>query len=134
YVLFLISITKLTDTGAYLVGSMIGKHKAVPHISPAKTWQGFGGALIFALIAAFGCLYLFGNKIPLITPLHAGVLAVLLAVAAVIGDLGESIIKRSLEVKDSSKAMPGIGGVMDLIDSVLMTGPVFYLYLLFLAN
>jgi len=134
YVLFLIAITKLTDTGAYAVGSLIGKHKAVPHISPAKTWQGFGGAFLFAMIAAFGCLYLFGNKIPLITPVHAGVLAVVLALAAVVGDLGESIIKRSLEVKDSSDVMPGIGGVMDLIDSVLLTGPVFYFYLLFLAK
>ncbi len=134
YVLFLIAITKLTDTGAYAVGSLIGKHKAVPHISPAKTWQGFGGAFLFAMIAAFGCLYLFGNKIPLITPVHAGVLAIVLALAAVVGDLGESIIKRSLEVKDSSHVMPGIGGVMDLIDSVLLTGPVFYFYLLFLAK
>ncbi len=133
YVLFLIAVTKLTDTGAYVVGSLIGKHKAVPHISPAKTWQGFGGAFLFSLITAFGCLYLMGNKIPLITPVHAAVLAVVLAFAAIIGDLAESIIKRSLEVKDSSHVMPGIGGVMDLIDSVLLTGPVFYFYLVFLV-
>lgn len=133
YVLFLVAITKLTDTGAYVVGSMIGKHKAIPHISAAKTWEGFAGAIGFALIASFGCLYLMGNKIPLITPVHAAILAVLLGFMAIIGDLAESVIKRSLEVKDSSRVMPGIGGVMDLIDSMLLTSPALLLYLLFLA-
>lgn len=134
YVLFFIAVAKLTDTGAYLVGSLIGKNKMIPHISPAKTWQGFGGAILFALLASFGCWFLMGEKIPLITPVHAVVLAVLLALVAVVGDLAESIIKRSLEAKDSGHVMPGIGGILDLIDSILLTAPVFYFYLLFLIR
>lgn len=130
YIVYLVAITKLTDAGAYLVGSMIGRHKMVPHVSPGKTWQGFGGAILFALIGSFALYFGIGDLIPLITPVHATVLAVLLALVAVLGDLAESILKRSLEVKDSGHLMPGIGGFLDLIDSVVFTAPVFYLYLL----
>ncbi|MEX2578677.1 MAG: phosphatidate cytidylyltransferase [Verrucomicrobiales bacterium] len=130
YIVYLVAITKLTDAGAYLVGSMIGRHKMVPHVSPGKTWQGFGGAILFALVGSFALYFGIGDRIPLITPVHAAVLAVLLALVAVLGDLAESILKRSLEVKDSGHLMPGIGGFLDLIDSVVFTAPVFYLYLL----
>lgn len=130
YILYLIAVTKFTDMGAYAIGSLIGKHKMVPHVSPGKTWQGFGGAIFGACVASFGSLALYGDQIPLITPVHAGVLAVGLAVVAVLGDLAESILKRSLAVKDSGHGLPGIGGVLDLIDSVLFTGPVLYLYLI----
>lgn len=130
YILYLVAVTKFTDMGAYAIGSLIGKHKMVPHVSPGKTWQGFGGAVFGAVVASFGSLALFGDQIALITPLHAGFLAVGLAVVAVLGDLAESILKRSLEAKDSGHGLPGIGGVLDLIDSVLFTGPVLYLYLL----
>ncbi len=133
YVLFLLMVTKFTDMGAYAVGSLIGRDKMVPHVSPGKTWQGFGGAILFGFIASFGAYFLFGDKIPLITPLHAAILAVALALVAVLGDLAESILKRSLEAKDSGRKMPGIGGVLDLIDSVLFTAPVLYLYLLFIS-
>lgn len=134
YVLYLIAITKFTDMGAYCVGSLIGKHKMIPHISPGKTWQGFGGAILFALIASVGGWYLMQSKLLLITPVHAVILGVLLAIVAVVGDLAESILKRTLAVKDSSQVMPGIGGVLDLIDSVLFTGPVFFFYLLYLLS
>ncbi len=129
YVLYLLAVTKFTDMGAYAIGSLIGKHKMVPHVSPGKTWQGFGGAIFGACVASFGSLALFGEKIPLITGVHAGVLAVGLAIVAVLGDLAESILKRSVEIKDSGHKLPGIGGVLDLIDSVLFTAPVMYLYL-----
>lgn len=130
YVIFLIAVTKLTDMGAYLVGSMIGKDKMAPHVSPGKTWQGFGGAICFALIGSFVMYFLMGSLIPLITPIHAAILAVILALVAVLGDLAESILKRSLEVKDSGQVMPGIGGFLDLIDSLIFTAPLFYIYLL----
>ncbi|NNE91503.1 MAG: phosphatidate cytidylyltransferase [Verrucomicrobiales bacterium] len=133
YVLFLLLVTKFTDMGAYAVGSLIGRDKMVPHVSPGKTWQGFGGAILFAFIASFGAYFLFGHKMPLITPLHAAILAVALAHVAVLGDLAESILKRSLEAKDSGHKMPGIGGVLDLIDSILFTAPILYVYLLILA-
>lgn len=133
YVLYLLAVTKFTDMGAYAIGSLIGKHKMVPHVSPGKTWQGFGGAIFGACVASFGSLALFGDQIPLITGVHAGVLAVGLAVVAVLGDLAESILKRSVEIKDSGHKLPGIGGVLDLIDSVLFTAPVMYFYLKVLA-
>ncbi|MDB4662521.1 phosphatidate cytidylyltransferase [Verrucomicrobiales bacterium] len=133
YVLYLLMVTKFTDMGAYAIGSLIGRDKMVPHVSPAKTWQGFGGAILFAFIASFGAYFLFGDKIPLITPLHASILALALALVAVLGDLAESILKRSLEAKDSGHKMPGIGGVLDLIDSVLFTAPILYVYLLIIS-
>lgn len=129
YVIFLLVVTKFTDSGAYLVGSLIGKHKMIPRISPGKTWEGFVGAIFFALLGSFGCMWFFGDKIPLITAMHAGILGVTLALVAVLGDLVESILKRSMEAKDSGHVMPGIGGVLDLIDSLLLTGPVLFVYL-----
>ena len=134
YAVYLLVVTKFTDTGAYLVGSTIGKHKMIPRISPGKTWQGFGGAVLFSLLGSFGCYFIFGKSIPLITPLHAGILGIVLALVAVLGDLVESILKRSLEAKDSGNVMPGIGGVLDLIDSILLTGPVFFFYLILLLG
>ena len=134
YVLYLLAVTKFTDMGAYAIGSLIGKHKMVPKVSPGKTWQGFGGALFSALVASFGCLWIFGSKIPLITPLAAAGLAIGLGLAAVLGDLAESILKRSTDVKDSGHGLPGIGGILDLIDSVLFTAPLLYFYLLLVAS
>ena len=130
YLVYLVAVTKLTDMGAYLVGSAIGKDKLVPQISPGKTWQGFWGALVFAVAGSYAFYFLAGDRMPIITVVHAGVLGLLLALAAVLGDLAESIIKRSLAVKDSGHLMPGIGGILDLVDSVIFTAPVFYLYLL----
>ena len=134
YLLYLFAVTKFTDMGAYAIGSLIGRDKMIPHVSPGKTWQGFGGAILGAFVASFGCLLLFGEKIPLITPLHAAILAVALALVAILGDLAESILKRSLEAKDSGHVMPGIGGVLDLIDSILFTAPILYFYLLALLR
>lgn len=132
YILFLIAVTKFSDMGAYVVGSLIGKHKMIPHISPGKTWEGIAGAFLFALIAAFGVTWLFGWDTPLLTPLHTAILAVLICAAAVVGDLAESILKRSLARKDSGHVMPGIGGVLDLVDSILFTAPILYFYLIWL--
>ena len=130
YLLYLVAVTKLSDMGAYLVGSTIGKDKLVPQISPGKTWQGFWGALVFAVAGSYAFYFIAGDHIPLITTVHAGVLGLLIALVAVVGDLAESIMKRSLEVKDSGHIMPGIGGFLDLTDSVIFTAPVFYFYLL----
>ncbi len=129
YVLFLLAVTKFTDMGAYLVGSLIGKHKMIPHISPGKTWQGFFGALLFAYAASYGCLWIFSGHLTIITYADAAVLTLVLALASVLGDLAESIIKRSLAAKDSGKVMPGIGGVLDLVDSILFSAPLLYFYL-----
>lgn len=129
YIIHLVAVTKMTDAGAYLVGSAIGRDKLVPHISPGKTWQGFWGSLVFAVGGSYLAWWLLGDRVPLLGPITAGLLALALALAAVLGDLAESILKRSLAVKDSGHVMPGIGGFLDLIDSVLFTAPVYYLFL-----
>jgi phosphatidate cytidylyltransferase len=115
--------------GAYLTGSLIGKHKLVPHISPAKTWEGLGGALGFSLLASLGLFWLMPTQLSALNWTHAAVLGLLLGFAAVIGDLAESIVKRSTGVKDSGNFLPGIGGALDLIDSLLFTAPLLFFYL-----
>ncbi|MDQ2918574.1 MAG: phosphatidate cytidylyltransferase [Verrucomicrobiota bacterium] len=129
YVLYLIAITKFSDMGAYLTGSVIGKHQMIPHISPKKTWEGFAGALLFSLLASWGLFKLMPNKLSVLNWTHATVLGLLLGFAAVIGDLAESIVKRSTGVKDSGNLLPGIGGALDLVDSLLFTAPLLFFYL-----
>ena len=133
YALFLVAVTKFTDMGAYLVGSLVGRHKMIPHISPKKTWEGFAGAFVFAAVASFGLKALFGEHMPLIGWGAAGILAVLLGFTAIVGDLAESVLKRSWHAKDSGKVLPGIGGALDLIDSISFSAPVLYFYLRFLG-
>ncbi|MDQ3627186.1 MAG: phosphatidate cytidylyltransferase [Verrucomicrobiota bacterium] len=129
YVLYLIAITKFSDMGAYLTGSVIGRHKLVPHISPKKTWEGLAGALAFSLLASLGLLALMPSQLAVLNWTHATVLGLLLGFAAVVGDLAESIVKRSTGVKDSGNFLPGIGGALDLIDSLLFTAPLLFFYL-----
>ncbi|MFM2242136.1 MAG: hypothetical protein RLZ97_991 [Verrucomicrobiota bacterium] len=139
--LWMIAVTKFTDMGAYIVGSMIGRHKMIPHVSPGKTWQGFGGAIFFALLAGCGLYGWFHGDIDgFATGLHVLgswpqviALSVALALLAVVGDLAESVVKRSLSVKDSGQMLPGIGGALDLIDSLCFTAPVLYFYLKWVA-
>ncbi|MFT5882833.1 MAG: phosphatidate cytidylyltransferase [Crocinitomicaceae bacterium] len=132
--IWLVCVTKITDIGAYCTGSLIGKHKMIPHISPGKTWQGFFGAIVWAV--AFGC-GLYALKSDQLTVLggwgHVIGLSVLLSLCTVVGDLAESVIKRSLESKDSGTTLPGIGGALDLIDSLCFTAPVLYFYLVWFA-
>ena len=134
YVLYLIAVAKFSDMGAYLTGSLIGHHKMVPHISPGKTWEGFGGALAFSLLASFGLHALLPEKLRLLGNTDLLVLGLVLSVAAVIGDLAESVLKRGAGVKDSGKTLPGIGGVLDLIDSLLFTAPLLFFYLRYLLE
>ena len=129
YVLYLITVTKFSDMGAYLTGSVIGRHQMIPHISPKKTWEGFGGALVFSLLASLALYKLMPGHLPVLTMAHATVLGLLLGFAAVIGDLAESIIKRSTGVKNSGNMLPGIGGALDLVDSLLFTAPLLFFYL-----
>jgi phosphatidate cytidylyltransferase len=129
YVLFFILVTKFSDLGAYVTGSLIGKHKMIPRISPGKTWEGFGGAIVISTGASLVFAHFAGKHLTGMKPLHAIVLGVLLSVAAVIGDLIESIFKREAGVKDSGRLFPGIGGILDLLDSLLFNAPLMYLYL-----
>ncbi len=129
YVLYFILVTKFSDSGAYAVGSLIGRHKMIPRISPAKTWEGFGGAIVVATGASLVYAHFFADKMPGMKPLHAVVLGVVLSCTAVVGDLIESLFKREAGVKDSGNLFPGIGGILDLLDSLLFNAPIMYLYL-----
>lgn len=129
YVVYFILVTKFSDTGAYVVGSLIGKHKMIPRISPGKTWEGFGGALVISTLASIGFYAVAGSHLKGMNYLHAACLGLLLASAAVVGDLIESLFKREAGVKDSGRDFPGIGGILDLLDSLLFNAPIMYLYL-----
>lgn len=128
--LWLLTVTKFTDMGAYLTGSLIGKHKMIPHISPGKTWEGFFGAIVFAQLAACGLYALLPKQLAVLQSWpHVIALGFILAVLAVIGDLAESVVKRAVHAKDSGNMLPGIGGGLDLIDSICFTAPALWFYL-----
>jgi len=129
YVLFFIVVTKFSDTGAYAVGSLIGRNKMIPRISPGKTWEGFGGAILVSTAASVAFAHFFGAKMIGMNFRHAVVLGIVLSITAVIGDLIESLFKREAGVKDSGRLFPGIGGILDLLDSLLFNAPIMYLYL-----
>jgi phosphatidate cytidylyltransferase len=129
YVLYFILVTKFSDTGAYVVGSLIGRHKMIPRISPGKTWEGFGGAIVVSTGASLVFVHFLGNHMAGMNWRHAVVLGVILSLTAVVGDLIESLFKREAGVKDSGNLFPGIGGILDLLDSLLFNAPIMYLYL-----
>jgi phosphatidate cytidylyltransferase len=135
FVLYFILVTKLSDTGAYAVGSLIGRHKMIPRISPGKTWEGFAGAIVVSTLGSVLFVKFLGDRMTGMTLLHAVILGVVLSSTAVIGDLIESLFKREAGVKDSGNLFPGIGGILDLLDSLLFNAPIMYLYLrLFLTH
>lgn len=131
YVILLLVVTKFSDMGAYVFGSLFGKHLCVPHISPKKTWEGLGGALISSVLGGVWLYVAMPSKLGVLRFEDILVLSLILGAVAIVGDLAESIIKRSAKAKDSSHILPGIGGTLDLIDSLLFTAPVMYFYLRF---
>jgi phosphatidate cytidylyltransferase len=129
YVLYFVLVTKFSDCGAYAIGSLIGKHKMIPRISPGKTWEGFGGAVVVSTAASVLCARLAGSHLAGMTLTHSIILGVILSLSAVVGDLIESLFKREAGLKDSGHLFPGIGGILDLLDSLLFNAPIMYLYL-----
>jgi phosphatidate cytidylyltransferase len=129
FVLYFVLVTKFSDMGAYLVGSLIGRHKMIPRVSPGKTWEGFGGALVFSVGVSLIFTHLAGDRLTGMNSLHAILLGLVLGGTAVVGDLIESLFKREAGVKDSGRSFPGIGGILDLLDSLLFNAPFMYLYL-----
>jgi phosphatidate cytidylyltransferase len=112
------------DSAAFFSGRYLGRHKLAPHISPGKTWEGVFGGLVLSIMAA-----LLFTVFPLGVPWYlAVVLGVLLGVFAVLGDLAESLIKRQTHVKDSGQFMPGHGGLLDRIDSLLFAVIIVYIF------
>ena len=119
----------LSDTGGYAFGVFLGRHKMAPKISPGKTWEGFAGSICAAAIGSALLLYFL-----LDIPAYWGLLfGAVISVVAVIGDLAESMLKRDLGVKDMSNLLPGHGGVMDRLDSILFAVPTAYLLFALIA-
>lgn len=133
-VLFVVAVTKFTDVGAFLCGSLFGRTPFFPNISPKKTWEGILGGIGLGVAVGWGVFHFFGQHLPPFSLMLVYGLALLLAIAGVAGDLAESLLKRSVHSKDSGHALPGIGGGLDLIDSLLFTLPLFYFILLFLLH
>lgn len=117
------------DTGAYLVGSSLGKHKLMERISPRKTWEGFLGGLVLTLLVA----RLFAGWLGVVDKTGWMIIALIISVAGTAGDLIESMLKRSLGYKDSGTIMPGHGGFLDRFDSVVVAFPLVYLYIAIFA-
>jgi len=123
WLLVLLAVTFATDTGAYAAGRLFGRHRLAPAISPNKTVEGAIGGLVAGAIAAVGVPMLLGVATRMPGPL---LLAGLVPLAAMVGDLVESALKRRLGVKDMSGLLPGHGGLMDRLDSLLLAGPCLY--------
>lgn len=132
-VLSMMVIVKASDIGAYTVGRLIGRHKLAPRLSPGKTWEGVAGGVAFALLGAYLVFYQLVPQLGLpasTTTIPSWgwiVYGTLIAIAGLIGDLAESLLKRDAGVKDSSTWLPGFGGVLDLLDSILAASPVAYI-------
>jgi len=128
WLLLLTAITVVSDSSAFYTGTLIGRNKLCPAISPGKTVEGFIGGLVGGTVAALLVAVYF---LPAFTLWKIGVAAALLCCIGVVGDLTESIIKRAAGVKDSGDILPGHGGILDRIDSLLLTAPVLYYLLCF---
>lgn len=124
-VLFLAVVTWASDTGAYYAGTLLGTHPLLPSVSPKKTIEGVLGGLALAVGAALLAQWWFASRL---SPSDAVILGILLTVTGLLGDLFESVIKRWTGVKDSGGILPGHGGMLDRLDSLLFTAPTFYYY------
>jgi phosphatidate cytidylyltransferase len=129
WVLLLVFGVWAYDTGAYLVGKQIGRHKFLSHISPSKTLEGLAGGLVAASVVVFIGLWALGQPV-----WHAVLLGPLLGLVAQAGDLAESMLKRAAGAKDSSNLIPGHGGILDRVDSFLFAAPVVTLYVVALLG
>jgi len=124
-IFLLAGITWSGDIGAYLIGMKLGKHKVIPAISPGKSVEGYIAGIVFACITG---LVMGRFLLPNIKLLHIIVLGIGLTIVGQIGDLAESLLKRSSKVKDSGKLMPGHGGILDRCDSMIFITPALYYY------
>jgi phosphatidate cytidylyltransferase len=124
-VFFLLLVTWAGDTGAYYAGTVWGRHRLAPRISPKKSVEGLAGGLFAAVMAAFLARWWF---LPALSMIDCVVLGVLLTMAGLWGDLAESAMKRSVGAKDSGGVLPGHGGMLDRLDSLLFTAPTFFYY------
>lgn len=126
-ILYLLLVTKFGDIGAYLIGMKFGRHTLIKRISPNKSKEGTAGGLVFSILASF----LAGHFWLGIKPWECIILGLILGGLAQLGDLCESLLKRDCQVKDSGRLLPGLGGMLDLVDSIIFAAPLFYLYVSF---
>lgn len=117
------------DTGAYVFGMLLGKNRLFPRISPKKSWEGFFGGMLSAMVAAY-----FLSKYLIIFNLTWYAIAVIIVVFGTFGDLTESMFKRSLNIKDSGKILPGHGGILDRFDGILLAIPIIFTFLYFFVK
>lgn len=130
-ILYVVLASKLTDAGAFFTGSALGRHKLFPRLSPGKTWEGFAGGIATCIFMSVVFFHLTGSARlgGLVVPAyHAVILGIVLAIAGMTGDLAESLLKRASMIKDSGNTVPGVGGALDVVDSVLFVAPLFYVY------
>ena len=126
WIFFLLAIIFANDTGAFYSGKLFGKHKLYEAVSPKKTWEGSIGGILLAIIIATFFLKILG---PHPVDIKLLLIVILVSVAGQIGDLVESMLKRNHNVKDSGALLPGHGGILDRIDSLLFAAPVLYIFL-----
>ena len=120
------------DTGAFFVGLTLGRHRMAPAISPKKSWEGFVGGVLAAVGMSFVILY--KDRDDFLTIPESLALGLVIALAAVLGDLFESAVKRDLDVKDSGRLLGGHGGILDRLDSLLWAGPAAFFTILAFGN
>lgn len=122
-----ILVVKISDIGAYAGGRLLGRHKLIPWLSPGKTWEGAIIGFACSAAAAFGLAILGEGRLGVPPPGKAAAAGAVLAVAGLFGDLSESLLKRDAGVKDSGRSIPGMGGIYDVLDSLLFAGPLVWL-------
>jgi len=128
--LMFVFVVKSADIGAYTIGTLFGKHKFSPNISPGKTWEGMTGAVLIAMIVAI----LFAISCGIMVWWLALIFGFCFAFIGQFGDLAESMIKRDAEQKDAASRVPGFGGILDIVDSPLVAGPFAYLFFMCIAR
>jgi phosphatidate cytidylyltransferase len=128
--LWLVAVAKFCDVGALLAGLAFGRHRMSPQISPKKTWEGAAGGIVCSMGVGAGVAWLARDVLGgQLSPGRAALIAVPVAALGIVADLVESVIKRRANLKDSGRAIPGIGGMFDLSDSMILAAPVGYLLL-----
>ena len=143
YIVFILLCAWLSDTGGYVVGRKFGKHKLSNSASPNKSYEGLVGMFLFTIPISIFYYYLYSNgylslvlgkDIPTFSLSQIILLTIIFTLTGFLGDMGESLIKRMYDTKDSSKLFPGHGGVFDIFDSVILTAPISYYIIIILLN